>query len=1086
MNLLSTSFSAAATTGSSLHPANLTCEYRQNPLGIDVFKPRLAWVSQATVPTERGQRQTAYQVLVASNMETLNKDTGDLWDSGKIPSDQSIQLEYAGRPLTSRMRCFWKVKVWDQNGHPSDWSEPALWTMGLLQPDDWKARWIRIDEPPQEEAWDTPLKSSSWIWFPEGGDKDGYFPPSNRFFRRTLNLPTDRTIKGAQLLMTADNSFTIYLNGERLGKGNNRRTIFQWEATSLLHPGRNVLAIMTTNAGDGPSPAGLIGLLRVDFAQGDPLVLITNGDWQAFDQETKGWEQPEFDDSKWPAAKIIGKYGILPWGAVGKPDRPRLPAHMLRREFQLSKAVKNATAYVCGLGLFELYLNGQKIEDHVLTPGLTEYTKRCLYVTFDVKKFLRPGDNAVGVILGNGRFFAPRQILPVPMRSFGLPVMKAQIEIEYDDGTVEQITTDEQWQGTADGPIIANNEFDGEEYDARKEIKGWNEPKFDGAKWKPTQPTQGPEGKLVAQMNEPIRVTESLKPVAITQPRPGHYVFDFGQNLVGWCRLTVSGPRGTQITLRHAETLRPDGTLYMDNLRSALAADIYILKGEKVEIFEPRFVYHGFRYVEVIGFPGQPTLSALEGRVVHDAMMPTGTFTCSNPLLNQLQLNIRWGFRGNYRSIPTDCPQRDERQGWLGDRSSVSRGETYLHNLAGFYSKWLTDIEDSQRDDGTVPDVAPAYWTMYTDNVTWPSTFIILPGVLHEQYGDLRAMKTHYPAMKKWMEHMYGYLKDGVIPRDTYGDWCVPPESPELVHSKDPRRKTNGELIASAYFYYDLQLMARYANLLQHTNDAQYFEKLADQLKTAFNRKFFNASTHLYDNGTQTSCVLPLAFDLVPEEHRAAVFQNLVNKITTESRNHIGTGLIGAQWLMRVLSDNGRADLAYAIVSQKSYPSWGYMIENGATTIWELWNGNTAEPSMNSGNHVMLVGDLMTWMYAYLAGIQPDPAQPGFKHILLRPHPVGDLKQVAATHQSPYGSIESNWRIENGEFRWTVKVPVNCRATVLIPTKDATKVREGGKPAAESKDLKFLGLRGEGAAYEMGSGQYSFTAPWAGEVLKKP
>jgi alpha-L-rhamnosidase len=1069
----------------SLTLTMLRCEYRTNPLGIDALTPRLSWLLAPGLPTARGLRQTAYQILVATSLESLGQSNGDLWDSGKVGSDQSNQIEYAGQPLTSRTRCYWKVRVWDQNGIPSSWSEPAFWTMGLLKPSDWRGQWIDIDEPPQEEAWDSPLENSSWIWFPEGENAE-LTPPGVCYLRRTLTLPTDSAIKSAQLTMVADNEFVFYLNGEPVGMGNNRRMAFNYDATRQLRPGRNVLAIMATNSGNAPNPAGVIGVLRVEFEQSDPVVLVTDREWLAFNQEVKGWEQSELDDTNWPAVKLIGHYGMHPWGPVGKPDGTRLPARMLRREFSVGRTVKNATAYVCGLGLFELWLNGEKIGDHVLEPGLTEYRKRCYYVTSDVKKQLKPGDNAVGVILGNGRYFAPRRTIPIDTRTFGQPVLKMQIEIEYDDGSVERIVSDEQWRVTTGGPIRANNEYDGEEYDARQEIKGWAEPKFDDSKWKPVHRAKGPEGALVAQMIEPIRIIETIKPVAVKQPQPGKYIFDLGQNMVGWCRLTVSGPRGTQVTMRHAETLQSDGTLYVDNLRSALATDTYILKGGGMEVFEPRFVYHGFRYVEVTGFPEEPSLSTLDGRVVHDAVMLTGTFSCSNPLLNHIHSSIRWGFTGNYRSIPTDCPQRDERQGWLGDRSAESRGETYLHDLAGFYNKWLTDIEDAQKDDGTVADVAPPYWTICSDSVTWPSTFVILPGVLYEQYADRHTLQEHYPAMKKWIDHMCGYLKDDLIPRDTYGDWCVPPESREIIFTKDPKRKTAGELLATAYFYYDLRLMASYATTLNHQKDAERFETLAAKLKTAFNEKYFDPKTNLYGNGTQTSCVLPLAFGLVPEDQRAAVFQNQVDKITQESQGHIGTGLIGGQWLMRVLCDNGRIDLAYAMASQKTYPSWGYMIENGATTIWELWNGNTAEPSMNSGNHVMLVGDLLAWMYEYLGGIRPDPAQPGFKHILLHPRPVGDLTELEATHLSPYGKIESAWRIENGEFRLNVSVPPNTTATVFIPAKDAAHVREGGKPATEADGVKFLRLRDQNACYRIESGNYSFVAPWPSQSRENP
>jgi alpha-L-rhamnosidase len=574
-------------------------------------------------------------------------------------------------------------------------------------------------------------------------------------------------------------------------------------------------------------------------------------------------------------------------------------------------------------------------------------------------------------------------------------------------------------------------------------------------------------------MINPIRVTQTLKPVAITQPKPGVWIFDMGQNMVGWCRIKVSGLSGTEVSLRHAETLKPDGSLYLDNIRGAKVTDTYTLKGKGTEVYEPRFTYHGFRFVEVTGYPGDPK-SSLEGRVVHDDVESAGEFSCANPLLNRIYQNIVWGVSGNYRSISTDCPQRDERQGWLGDRSAECKGETYLFNTAALYAKWLQDMADAQKDSGSVPDVCPAFWPIYSDNVTWPSSTVLMPGVLREQFADSAIIERHYASAKKWMDYMGGFVTNGIIARDSYGDWCVPPEDPKLIHSKDPARQTDKALLATAYFYHDVVVMAGYATSLHKGEDAQHFTDLAEKLKVAFNRKFFHADTGQYDNGSQTSCVLPLAFGLVPDGERERVFAHLVSNIMTQTKGHIGTGLIGGQWLMRVLTANGRPDLAYTIATQKTYPSWGYMVEKGATTIWELWNGDTADPAMNSGNHVMLIGDLGIWLYENLAGIKSDPEQPGFKHIIMRPEPVGDLRLVKASHRSPYGLIASDWEKQDGVFRWKVTIPANTTATVYVPAKSAESVTESGKPAVQARDVKFLRTEDGRAVFSVGSGNYSF------------
>ena len=571
-------------------------------------------------------------------------------------------------------------------------------------------------------------------------------------------------------------------------------------------------------------------------------------------------------------------------------------------------------------------------------------------------------------------------------------------------------------------------------------------------------------------------MTETLRPLSVRQLKPSVWIVDLGQNLVGWCRLKMSGSRGTQVTLRHAETLKPDGTLYVDNLRSAAATDRYTLKGTGVEVYEPRFAFHGFRYVEVSGYPGKLTPEAIEGRVVHDALERAGRFQCSNELLNRVYRNIDWGSRGNYRSIPTDCPQRDERQGWLGDRSEESRGETYLYRVPAFYAKWIADIEDSQRADGAVSDVAPAYWAFYNNSVTWPGSFVIIPGHLWEQYADRRVLDKHYPAMRKWVTFMRGFLKDDLMPRDTYGDWCVPPESPKLIHSKDPKRRTAAPVLGTAYFYRVLRLMSRYAEVLGKLGEAREYETLASRLGAAFHARYYRAEQKQYDNGSQTSSILPLAFGMAPQAERAGVFRELVRKIEVETGSHLGTGLVGGQWLMRVLSDNGRPDLAYTLASQKTYPSWGYMLERGATTIWELWNGDTADPAMNSHNHLMLIGDLNIWLHEYLAGIRTDAAQPGFKRIVIRPHALGDLSFVEATHRSLYGEIVSRWRREAGHFMLEVRIPPNTTALVYVPARSPGAVTEAGLPAARAAGVEFLRMEAGTAVFAVQPGSYRFVS----------
>ena len=1068
--------------------AALRCESRVNPLGIDATTPRLSWQLDSD---ERSATQTAYQILVASSEAKLAEGKADLWDSGKVTSDTSVLLPYAGKPLASHTECFWKVRVWGKDGKASGWSKTALWSMGILTPAEWHAKWIGLDGTERTNF----LIGTSWIGYPEGNPAESA-PNGTNWFRRIVSIPANRTIRRALFEYTGDNEGRGWINIFDLGARDNPKRVKWNDITTRLESGKSyVFGLVGVNKGETPNPAGVVGLLTIEFTEGEPMIIQTDEKWKTSKTFAPDWNTTGFDDSKWTGAKILVPAGAQPWGEISTSEDRRLPARWLRKDFAVEEKIKRATVSVSGLGLSEVYVNGEKVGDHVLSPALSQYDKRVFYVTHDVTKQLRSGANAIGAVLGGGRFYSDRSKVYAGTVNAGWPKLLLQLRIEHTDGSVSEVVSDESWKLTTDGPILANGEYDGEEYDARKELTGWSKAGYvvgqasslsSGAHennptppqlatshrtgetpvplpaWLPAPLASVPPAIVSAQRQEPIRVTGTIKPIKVTEPKPGMFIFDMGQNMVGWCRLKVSGPAGARVQLRHAETLRDDGTLYMANLRGAQVTDSYTLKGGGTETYEPRFTYHGFRFVEVTGFPGKPTLDSLEGRVVNDDLPIAGEFTCSNPLLNQIYRNVTWGTRGNYRSMPTDCPQRDERQGWLGDRSEECRGESYLFDMSTLYAKWLLDISDAQRDNGSVPDVAPAYWPLYKDNVTWPSTFIIAPNVLHRQFGDLGPIADHYEGQKRWLQLMHGYFKDGIIAKDNYGDWCVPPEDLRLIHSKDPARQTDKALLATSYFYYDLKLVERYATLLGKPDEAAKLAKWADDVKTAFNDKFLNREKGYYDNGAQTACVLPLAFGLVPDDMQARVFARLVDKIENETKGHIGTGLIGGQYLMRVLSDHGRADLAYTIASQKDYPGWGYMIANGATTIWELWNGNTADPTMNSGNHVMLVGDLVIWLNEYVAGIAADPTQPGFKHIIMKPQPVGDLTHVKATHHSPYGEIESEWRKDGGKFTWEIEIPANTTATVTLPPGKLGRTTEGGKPVTQTLTI--------------GSGKYRFVS----------
>lgn len=774
-----------------------------------------------------------------------------------------------------------------------------------------------------------------------------------------------------------------------------------------------------------------------------------------------------------------------------------IAARYLRKDFNLKKNINQARIYISGLGVYSAYLNGSEVApDELLKPALSDYTRRIYFNAYDVTDMLKEGQNAVGVTLEGGRFTTVRHDTNhlewcgvSHAVHYGLPQLLMQLEVTYADGTTDTIVSGEGWKITNRGPIRKSNEFDGETYDARMELGDWALPGYDDSQWMdavadydrqnmniedmfnpkwnlvdygqwPANCTKAdrknardhrPQSTLcllTPQPNPNIKVQERLKPVSVFN-KGDKWILDMGQNMVGAYELKMRGmQQGDTITLRFAETLTSDSTLYTANLRSAECTDRYIAGGKvlkqsgnqtlKQSTWRPMFTYHGFRYVEISGLRSTPSVNDFEGLVFYDEMATTGSFECSDSVINAVYHNAFWGIRGNYRSMPTDCPQRDERMGWTGDRTTGNYGESYIFNNHRLYAKWLVDLENSQWPNGSMSDVAPAYWRNYTDNMTWPGAFITVADMLHTRFGDMQPIERHYDAMKRWMLHIKKYyMVDGIVIRDTYGDWCVPPESPELIHTKDTNRMTWPGNISTPFYCHLAGKMAKFAELLGIEEDVKLWKEDMAYVTEANNAKYLDTATGRYDHNTVTANLLPLAFGMVPKGLESKVFANIIDKTEREFGGHVSTGVVGIQQFMRTLTEWGRGDLALKVASADDYPSWGYMWRHGATTIWELWNGDTADPSMNSGNHVMLLGDLIIWYYEYLGGIRA--LEPGYSRIELKPYPIDGLEYVNCSFNSVSGLIKSNWTHKANKFEWDIVIPTNTTAEVWLPTNDGYK-----------------------------------------------
>jgi len=1055
---------AALAADGSIAVHQLRCEYRVDPLGVDVEQPRLSWLVESA---ERGQKQTAYQVLVATSLTNLQADRGDLWDSGKVASDETTCIVYQGKPLTSHTRCCWKVRVWDKDGKVSAWSEAARWSMGLLKPAEWIAQWIGYDKARQMEIVDAPLDGVQWIW--HAADPVLKAPKGPRLFLSTLTLPEGTKIEKAELLAAGDDTMRFVING-RLVTGHEPghggwHTIRAVNVAQHLHSGKNDLRVEVINRADGP--AGLIAKLTVTTNDGRTITHTTDESWKSTATPGANWHNREIDASAWPTCRILGDFGMAPWGKAKLAKLHVPPVAYLRTTFHASKPVRVATLYATALGNVDLNLNGKRVSEEYFTPGWTDYTKRVYYRAYDVTDLIRQGDNALGAVLADGWYSGHIGWGQIRNHYGTQPRARAQLHIEYADGSTDVVATNSTWKAST-GPIREGDFLMGETYDARMELNGWDSPGYDDRRWESV--VVGSEMDPVIQWHpgQPVLAYEEFKAKTITEPMPGVYVLDLGQNFAGVARLTVTGEPGQKITLRFAERLNPDGTIYTTNLRSARATDTYICRGGGVEVWQPRFTFHGFQYVEISGLKQAPTPDTVVGVALSSATPVVGQFECSDPVVNRLHLNGYYTQRSNFIDLPTDCPQRDERLGWTGDAQVYVRTATLNTDVQAFFTKWLVDLEDGQREDGQFPMVAPVKVAGNDGGPAWSEAGVICPWTIYEVYGDHRVLEAHYDGMVRYIDFCQKRSTPDLLPPKAYhcfGDWLS-------IKADTPK-----DIIYTAYFAYATKLTARTAEVLGKTEEAAKYNELFGKIKAAFNKAYVAPDGRIQGN-TQTCYVLALAFDLLDEEKQKLAARYLVEDI--ENRDgHLSTGFIGTKDLMLVLAKIGRNDVAYRLLHNDTFPSWGFSIKHGATSIWERWDGWTPEngfqdPGMNSFAHYSF-GAVYQWMVENIGGIKTDG--PAYKRLVIAPQPGGRLTWAKVGYQSIRGLVASNWKQEGDKLLLDVTIPANTTATVYVPTANAAAVTESGKPLADAEGVKLLRTEGGCVVLSVASGVYHFASP---------
>ena len=1090
---------SARSVTNSTAPAALRCDSLTEPLGIDTPKPMLSWQLRDGGP---GAKQTAYEITVFSKAALPVSAKPDVWDSGRVQSEKSTGVPYGGSALSAEKRYYWRVRVWDKDGKPSPTSAVSWWETGLLDQSNWKAQWIGYEDAELHS-----IRESGAIWITTAaaasskGETTSATSEMHSDFRFRFSL--DRPVRRAVLYTTGEDAAAAWVNGKQAlqpqplppWKQMPWGTYAHQDVTSAVHSGGNLLAVEVTRYSVprerlAATHSPMSACLYLVFADGSTKVLSTATDgWKAMSDASDGWQEDGFHDASWKSAEryrsnteaIGGDEAGIPW--------PTGPVTALRHSFRQDKEIVSARLYATALGAYKFYLNGSPVGDQVLAPGWMDFREHVPYQVYDVTRQVKRGDNAIAAYLAPGWYSTPLRWFRQG-NNYGntQPALKAQLRIKHTDGSVEWIATDSSWKAET-SPILQAEIYDGETRDARKEFPGWDTASFSDAAWHPAMVVTPKEPRIIAQYYQPIREEKVMTVKALTSPTPGVYIFDFGQNMSAVPRLHVSGNRGDNVKLRFGEVLNSDGTLYTENLRSAKATDHFILAGSKVEDFQPLFTFHGFRYAEISGLRGKPTEETLKAVVLHTDAPFTTRFSTGDAMVNQLWSNILWGQRSNFVGVPTDCPQRDERLGWSADAQVFWRTATYNMDLTAFSQKYAADLHGTQVGTAMYGIYAPGVDTPNPGyGAAWSDAGVIVPWTGWMQSGNTQIIDDNWEGMEHYIAAIEQKNPDHLWRNDfgsAFGDWLTPTIT------------TPEDLLATAYWAYDASLMKQMALATGRTADAERYGALFEKIKRAFQKAYvrsdgFVGAVDRYPSippptinpsdaeeskkrpvETQTGYVLALHMNLLPQELRAKSAQRLVDKIA-QNGGQLGTGFLGTPYLLEVLSDTGHSDVAYRLLLDKKYPSWGYVVEHGATTTWERWNGDKMrnDPSMNSYNHYAY-GAVAEWMYRYAAGVDATASDAGFHTIYLHPNFDSQLGHLNFDYDSAYGTIHSEWNSQGGRATWKITVPPNTTAMLSTNDSNASSFMLDGEPLEHSSKVGADPTSGD---FKLAAGTYTLTA----------